>query len=946
MIQTIRVKRTDGKDLLGLGVLLEIHKRLKNREVTNVETARIYRLEGISQNQAKVLAEKLFCESINHTYSFNKPLLNNKTQVVEIAYKKGVMNPEVFSILKSAKDLGITLTAADSSTEYGFSGITKEKAKKIAKDLRLYNSMTQEIVEKPPHTLQITGKPGKTEIIKIRKMNDEELMQLSYDKLFLNLEEMKVIQNYFQKLNRDPIDCEVETLAQTWSEHSGHKTFKANLIVDGKKKLPLFSRLKKEALKHDKNIVSAFVDNSGVMNFYDGYAICGKGETHNSPSAIEPYGGTMTGNGGVFRDILGTGLGAKTLASADIFCLAAPNMDLKKLPPGCLPPDYMLTRVVAAVRDYDNRVGIPTNNGSFHFHDDFRAKPTVLAGAYGIMPLKKAKIGKPKKGDRIIIIGGRTGRDGIHGATFSSGEMTDKTASTNTHAVQIGNAIEEKRAIDAILEARDKDCIHALQDVGGGGFSSAVGEMGKETGVLVQLKNVKLKYQGLSPWEIWLSESQERMMAVVPKTKVKLFSQICKKYNVEMQDIGVFDGSKKLQVFFGKEKVCDLSMEFLHNGLPQRTMKATNNKQQVKRKEKVSEPKNQNEWIQAIKKVLSHPNVCSKEPIVRLYDHTVQGTSVLQPFSGQKMDGPNDAAVIRPLLGKPYGMIISHGLNPILNRIDPYYGSLWAGVEALSNYVAVGGDHQNASLINNYIWPFPDEESLWSLDKSVDAVIDIMKTFKTPVISGKDSLSSTYRGKNGFVLKIPPVLCISVFGKIPNVLKTVSSDIKGENSILVLLGKPDFGNMGGSIYFDVNNLVENSLPKVDLKNLPKLFSTIYKEVQRGHVLSAHDISEGGIITALFEMCVGGNVGATIDVSKIAKERPDFILFNETAGTFLVELENDSVTKQLFKNIPHVIIGKTKKQKTVKVMNKKAVLFDANLEELKNAWQKPMKKYFN
>ena len=949
MIQTIRVKRTDGKDLLGQGILSELHSLLKNKNVTKVETARVYRLEGVSDKDAKLLAEKLFCESINYKYSINKPLIDKNSKVVEIAYKRGVMNPEVFSIIKSAKDLGINLLGADSSTEYGFFGsVTKEKTKQIVKDIRLYNSMTEEIVEKSPKTLQISGKIGKTQTITLRGMTDKELMELSKDKLFLDLSEMKIIQNYFKKIKREPTDCEVETLAQTWSEHSGHKTFKALLTVDGKKKLPLFSRIKKEALKHKKHIVSAFVDNSGVMDFYDGYAICGKGETHNSPSAIEPYGGAMTGSGGVFRDIAGTGLGAKTLASTDIFCLAPPDMDRKKLPTGCLPPDYMLQKVVSAVRDYGNPVGIPTNNGSFHFHDDFRAKPTVLVGAYGILPKEKAAIGKPKKGDRVIVIGGRTGRDGIHGATFSSGVMTDKTISVNAQAVQIGNAIEEKRTFDVILEARDKECIRAIQDIGGGGLSSAVGEVGKEIGVTVQLKDVKLKYQGLSPWEIWLSESQERMMVVIPKIKVKLFFDICKKYNVEMQDIGQFDGSKKLMVYFGKEIVCNLSMDFLHNGLPQRTMFAkrkTKNEKLKTKPKKISQPKTEQEWISTLEKVLSHGNVCSKEPIVRMYDHTVQGTSVLQPFTGEKMDGPTDAAVIRPLLDKPYGMVISNGLNPILNNLDPYYGSLWAATEALANYVAAGGNYKEASLINNYIWPFPDEESLWSLDKSVDAVVDFMKTFKTPVISGKDSLSSTYLGENGHVIKIPPVLCIAAFGKIPDVKKTISSDLKKEGSVLVLLGKPDFENMGGSVYFDTKNLLGNNVPKVDLKNLPKLFSILYKATQKNKILSAHDISEGGLITTLFEMCTGGEIGSTIDVSKIVKERVDYVLFNETSGTFLVEVENKILAKKLFKNIPYTIIGRTTKDKTIKVVNGKKELFSASLDQLKKSWQKPMKEYF-
>ncbi|MBI4097529.1 MAG: phosphoribosylformylglycinamidine synthase subunit PurL [Candidatus Levybacteria bacterium] len=967
MIQTIRViQKNEKEDLKGLDILGHV----KNLGINKVRTSRLYRLEGTDKRKAKILAEKLFCESINQEYSIDEPLFknysstksdrvekfstssNNNPQALEIAYKPGVMNPEVASIIKAAKDLGVKLLAADSSWEYHFFGkVDLGEVQRLVKSLGLYNPLIEYIVDSPPKTLLIEGKVGPTNIVQIRNVSDETLMELSKDKLFLNLEEMKVIQKYFQKIKRDPTDCELETLAQTWSEHSGHKTFKAQLIVDGKKKIPLIERIKKEALKHDKNIVSAFVDNSGVMDFYDGWAICGKGETHNSPSAIEPYGGAMTGSGGVFRDIVGTGLGGKTLVSTDIFCFANPTLPKKDLPVGCLPPDYLLKRVVTGVRDYGNRIGIPTNNGSVHFHDDFRAKPTVMVGAYGILPKNRAQKGTPKKGDIIVSVGGRVGRDGIHGATFSSAEMTDKTISVNSAAVQIGNAIEEKRMFDAILEASGQDLIRAIQDSGGGGLSSAIGEMGSEIGVTIHLENERLKYPGLSPWEIWVSESQERMLLALSKNKLKKFESICKKYNVEISNLGIFDGSKKLNIFYKKKRVCDLDMDFLHNGLPQRTMiahkpiKYSSSEQGESRSSRqartINTPQTEKDWIEALKKVLAHGNVNSKEPIVRLYDHSVQGTNDLQPYSGEKLDGPNDAVVLRPFLDKRYGMVVSHGLNPILNRIDPYWGSIWAGVEALSNYVAVGGDITQASLINNYIWPFPDEESLWSLDRSVDGVVDLMKAFEIPVISGKDSLSSTYR-KGNVVIKIPPVLCISVFGKIQDASKTVTSDFKREGSVICLVGNLDIDSMGGSVYFDTNQLLGSEVPKNDLNHFKKIAKTIYQGIQSGKILSCHDVSEGGLATAIFEMCVGGDCGASLTLK--TNKRLDYFLFNETAGSFIVEVENKQVAKSLFGKIPFITLGKTQKEKRIEVRNAKKI-FNADLYALKKAWQYPMQKLF-
>lgn len=923
MIQVVRVKNIVGKDLAGGGILKDI-RHMGNKNITKVESARVYRLEGVNEKEARTLAEKVFCERIYQTYTLNSPIIKEASQVLEIAYKPGVMNPEVGSILKVSDDLGIKLVAADSSHEYGFFGsIPRGEIENIVNKLHLLNDLVEHIVGEEPKTLVISGAPGKTSVIPIREMNDGELMEQSLDKLFLNLEEMKVIQNYFQRIERDPTDLELETLAQTWSEHCAHKIFKAKLIVDGKEKEPLFTRLKKEALKHNKNIVSAFIDNAGAMDFYDGWAINGKAETHNAPSAIEPYGGAMTGSGGVFRDVVATGQGAKVVVSTDIFCLAPPDIEKSKVPLGCLPPDYMLKRVVSAIKDYGNRVGIPTNNGSFHFHGDFIAKPIVLVGAYGILPKAKAKKGWPKIGDIAVVIGGRTGRDGIHGATFSSGEMSERTITVNAQAVQIGNAIEEKRTFDVILEARDKNLIRAIQDCGAGGLSSAIGEMGAETGVTVHLEKAPLKYQGLSPWEIWVSESQERMLIILPKKNIKKFLEICKKYNVEATEIAKFDGSKKLQVYFGREKVGDLDMRFLYGGLPQRVMRATHVKVAPWSRSHLSlVPGTEKEWIKVLEKVLSSGDINSKEPILRLYDHNVQGTNALHPFAGLGMDGPQDGAVVKPILDKEYGLIVAHGLNPNLTKIDPYWGSIWACTEALSNYVSVGGDYKNASLINNYIWPFPDAEWLGKLDSCVDAVCDFMRALNLPVISGKDSLSATYRSKD-LILHSPPTLVISVFGKIPDVKKTVSSDFKKVGSAIVLVGKQDLS-------------IASGVSKVDLKTLPKVLEKMHKAIVSGKVLACHDISEGGLITSIFEMCVGGDCGVSIKV-----DDPEQLL-NETAGCFIVEVKNKTAAKKSFSGVPYQILGKTQKEEKINVDK----LFSVNVDQLQKEWQKPMKEIFS
>lgn len=954
MIFEVRVAHRGEKDAKGEDLLAEIKRTLQINSIKKIRTAKVYRLQGISKTDAKKFTQKVLWEPIDQKVSFSNSILRGADQIIEVAYKPGVMNPEVGSLLKAATDLGINLAAADSSWEYAFYGkVKKSDLQKIAGRL-LVNETIETVVDRAPKTLLISAIPGPVEIIPIRSMDDDQLMELSRDKLFLNLEEMKVIRNYFQKIGRNPTDCEVEVLAQTWSEHCVHKTFKAQVTIDGHAKIPFIERIKQTIKNNPKLVVSAFVDNSGAIDFYDGYAINGKVETHNSPSAIEPYGGAMTGSGGVFRDVLGTGEGAKVIASTDIFCFAPPDLPADKSPPGCLPPDYLLRRVVAGVRDYGNRVGIPTNNGSVHFHPDFRAKCTVAVGSYGIIPKRQAQKRFPKKGDLIVTIGGRTGRDGIHGATFSSGEMTERTITVSGSAVQIGNAIEEKRVIDAILELRRQGLIRTLTDCGAGGFSSAIGEMGARVGARVYLEKVPLKYTGLTPWEIFLSESQERMILAIAKKNIKKALAICKLYNAEATIIGEFDGKNRLLVTYKKTLVCNLAMKFLHGGLPQRKMTGTTTKKLVREKLPAKNIDIAKAWL----KVMSHGNVCSKEPIIRMYDHTVQGTSVLQPLGGAKLDGPNDGAIIRPILGKPYGLVITHGLNPALNIIDPYQGSIWAILEAVSNYVAIGGDIKDAALIDNFIWPFPDEESLADLDKSVDACIDAAKALGMPFVSGKDSLSSTYRYPNGKILKIPPVLLISTFGKIPDVVKTASSDFKKVDSTIVLVGKPDVKNLGGTTYFDITSSTSPNISSPDLKSSAKVLSSITSAIRNGEVLSVHDISEGGLAAALAEMCFGGDCGAKIDLSIIITKRlshpersegstrPDFILFNETPATFLVEVENQKVAKKLFAKVPHLILGQTTQNKFIRVHQNSQKICEISVPELKTSWQKPMKDLFH
>lgn len=957
MIHEVRT-RSIGCDTRGDTLLHEIRTALGITSITCIKAVKVYRLEGIDAKEAAILTKEVLFEAINQEHVINAPLVKGATTTIEVGVKPGVMNPEVASLQKAAHDLKIsTLTAADTSWEYHFYGTMTEQELEQILNRFLVNKTVERVITYKPATLCITGFVGSVTTVPLRTMFDQELMRCAKEQqLFLNLAEMQEIQKHFCVLGRDPYDAELETIAQTWSEHCSHKTFKSPLLVNGEKKEPLFARLKKVAEQYAHNVVSAFVDNAGVFCFYEGYAVLGKVETHNSPSAIEPYGGAATGSGGVFRDVMGTGQGAKVIASTDMFCFAPPTLSYEQLPSGCLHPKYLLRKVVAGVRDYGNRMGIPTNNGSVHFHEDFKAKPTVIVGAYGIAPEQYCKKGVAQTGDRIFVVGGRTGRDGIHGATFSSGEMTANTISVNATAVQIGNAIEQKRMADALLVCRDAGLIRAITDCGAGGLSSAIGEMGADLGVQVNLEKVLLKYTGLAPWEIWVSESQERMVCAIAQEHVQQFKDICALYSTEVTDIGYFTGTKKLVVMYDTHKVCNLDMYFLHEGRPNITLYAEKQAHTHVTSINIPVP---DDWEQLYCNVMSHWNICSKEPIVRQYDHGVQGTNALPPFTGQTQQGPTDAAVLTPLLDKPYGLIIGHGMNPILNRIDPYAGSVWAIVEALSNVVAVGGNPQDAALIDNFIWPYPDKESLYDLDQSMQACIDAMHAFKIPFISGKDSLSSTYRYADGSVLKIPPVLCISAMSKILDVTKTISSDFKKPNSVILFIGDIDTHAMGGSVYADVIGCNGGNVPTIDLVKTGKRFIALHQLIQAGLIRACHDISEGGIAVAVAEMCFGNTIGAVIELGIFGDQRPELLLFNETAGCFIIEVDQGMLGHPLFKELDYVVVGHTiadpkiivysplaPKEQGTSFINGNTILFLTAIEKLRSAWQRPLKEIFN
>ena len=617
--------------------------------------------------------------------------------------------------------------------------------------------------------------------------------------------------------------------------------------------------------------LSVFVDNAGIIDFADGYGVAFKVETHNHPSAIEPYGGAATGIGGVIRDIVGCGLAAKPIANTDVFCFAMPDLPLEKIPRGILHPRRVAKGVVAGVRDYGNRMGIPTVNGAVYFDPRYLGNPLVYCGCLGLIP--KDKIHKAARpGDIVLVVGGRTGRDGIHGATFSSAELTDTHAEEFAHAVQIGNAITEKKFTDVILQARDYPggCLYnAITDCGAGGLSSAVGEMAEKIGAQVDLEKVPLKYAGLRYDEIWISEAQERMVLAVPPEKLETILALFAAEDVEATVIGRFRDDGKLVLRYAGMQVGQIDCHFLHNGVPGLSRTATWARQ-TPRPPKTSHVSIYDEKAplpERLLKLLGHPTLASKHWVVRQYDHEVQGGSALKPLTGKDNDGPGDAAIVRPLLHSRRGVAIGNGLCPHWSDWDPYWMAVASVDEAIRNVICAGAEPGRIAILDNFCWGKTDDpQVLGALVRAAQGAHDAAVAFDTPFISGKDSLNNEFAldpadaRSLGFErprISIPGTLLISAIGIVEDVRQASSMDLKGAGNLLVLVG-PSWAwpDPAGNLPFDWDTA----------RNVHLAVSSL---IRSGQVASAHDCSEGGILVAVAEMCLAGRRGATLDVRGIA-----------------------------------------------------------------------------
>ena len=810
------------------------------------------------------------------------------------------------------------------------------------------------------------------------EVSDSELVSISEKGLLaLNLEEMQAIQNHYRDPDvrsarqtlglppNAPTDAELECLAQTWSEHCSHKIFAARIhhvdketgedsVVDSLFK----THIMQPTLDIQKEVdwlLSIFHDNSGVIAWNDEWSLCIKAETHNSPSALDPFGGAITGIVGVNRDIVGTGLGARPIANTDVFCFGPPDYQ-ERLPEGLFHPSRVFRGVHAGVRAGGNESGIPTVNGAIVFDERYIGKPLVYCGTLGIMPRtlpdgRESHIKTPESGDVVYMVGGRVGYDGIHGATFSSLELTEESPSS---AVQIGDPITQKKMIDMLLEARDAGLIQVITDNGAGGLSSSVGEMAELTGgAELDLGAVPLKQAGLSSWEILVSESQERMTVGVRPSDCSAFESLAALHEVEATAVGTFTDSGAFVVTHGTEPVAHLPIQFLHDGCPQLRLESewvAPDHMPVEFPEADSRERGD-----VLKRLMARPNVASKEWWVRSYDHEVIAQSVIKPFCGVNSDAPGDAAVIAPIQGGTQGAVISNGIVPRYSDIDAYAMAAASVDEALRNAVCVGVDLDLIAGLDNFCWPDPVESAktpdgrykLAQLVRANRAIDDICRAYRLPCISGKDSMKNDAT-LDGEKISVPPTILFSLVGNHPDVRKAVSSDFKSPGDEIYLLGQTHQELGASELAFmlrdEEGSGIGGAIPEIDAERNLAMYRSLTTSMRGGLVASAHDCSDGGLATALAECCFGADSGATTDIGGIWGDCESLdewgALFGESLGRILVSVRPTDCSA--FERAMHghacYHIGRVSEGDQITVNRGEREILSASMSELRESWK--------
>lgn len=992
--------KKDFPDTIGVNLAREISAWSHRGIAVSFRTGKSFFLKGsIGQNEFNKLGSELFSDPIIEDFFVNDYAAFPFDVAVEIAYLPGVTDNIASTARMAASGfLGVSDLEVSYSKLYFLKSLSgplpAEKALELTTGFLMnplierHSIITSDEWQKGKRFSEPPPAPAFPESRLFETVNlqvdDSELSRLSSEKILsLTLAEMKAIQSYFSEPKRrksrtahglgpEPTDAELEAISQTWSEHCKHKIFAAEVHYrDGKKPVRVIKSLFKTFIaattktlkKKRKDLLSVFTDNAGVVVFDRDHAYALKVETHNSPSALDPYGGAMTGIVGVNRDILGTGLGARPIFNTDVFCFADPRYE-GPIPPKLMHPSRIFKGVHRGVKDGGNESGIPTINGAIVFDPRFLGKPLVFCGTGGLMPrkifdpnkksikknpaLRPSHVKNIRPGQLIVMVGGRIGKDGIHGATFSSAALTEVSP---TSAVQIGDPITQKKMIDFLLEARDLGLFEGITDNGAGGLSSSVGEMARESGgCRMDLSKAPLKYPGLKPWEILISEAQERMTLSVAPQKIEALQSLAAKREVEVSVIGEFTNTGIFHIVHGQTTVAYLEMEFLHEGLPKLVLDA-----EWKTPIHPTVPKSVFEIAdhsETLKKILARPNVASKEFWVRQYDHEVQARTVVKPFEGPSREGPSDAAVIRPVYHSQEGLVVACGLAPRYSDLDARAMTLASVDEAVRNIVATGGDPKTLTGLDNFCWPDPvagpdnldGAFKMAQLVRSNEALQEICLAYGIPLISGKDSMKNDY-GKGAERISVPPTLLFTAAAKIPDLRLAVTTPLKKSGSAIYLVGLT-LAELGGSEFFTEMGFVGQMPPTVDLKTNLKNYHAFHKAILQNLLLSAHDLSDGGLAVALAEMCFGGMIGAEVDLAEAHGAKTlhtTEVLYSESQGRILAEVapEKQKAFESLFKNLPCAKIGTTQSEPRLLIRRGKTTVLSTDLVGLKEAWQKTL-----
>ena len=845
----------------------------------------------LSPGEIDALCTALLADPLLQTVTLERASSVHGGVVVETTRHPGVTDGLADAVLRGAALAGVTsLQAVATGRRFELRGTLSE----ADIDHLVGRLLSNPVVERHAIGLAVPAFTAAdteplAEHIAVRGLDLAGLRALSASRgLALDDAELLVIADWYRGQHREPTDVELEMLAQTWSEHCAHKTFRADINwEDGTSVAPLLGQLRRATDEIAAPWVrSAFVDNAGIVAFDEHLDLAIKVETHNHPSAVEPFGGANTGVGGVLRDVLG--VGAKPIALTDVLCFGPTDLDADLLPHGVLHPRIVRSGVIAGVADYGNKLGVPTVSGAIVHHSGYTANPLVFCGCLGVLPHGSHHVGA-LPGDRVVVIGGRTGRDGIRGATFSSMAMDATTGEIAGASVQIGDPIVEKGLVDVVVEARDLGLYRAITDCGAGGLSSAVGEMAEGIGADVELDLVPRKYAGLAPWEAWLSEAQERMVLAVPDPDA--LRAVCARYEVELADIGSFTGDGVLTVRQHGVPVAQMPTAFLHDGRPRRQMVAarpvtpapTHGEREVVDLEAV------------LLEVLSHPDVASKLDVVRGYDHEVLGGTRVRPYVGAADDGPSDAAVLQPPgAAGPTAYALACGLAHTYGDLDPWAMAHAAVDEAIRNVVASGADPDRIALLDNFSWGDPRRPStLGALVEAVRACVESSIAHGAPFVSGKDSLNNEFTVADGVRRSVPPTLVITALALVPDIGRVVTSDLKTPGNTLVLVGTTRDELRGSHLDIVLGIDGPGSVPQPD-PQAPARYRRLHALMRAGLVRSAHDLSDGGLAVAATEMAIGGRLGVHLRLTGDAVTE----LFSESTGRFLIEVDPTDLERVL------------------------------------------------